>query len=226
MGSALCCSSAEPIVLGQWHSVKVSRLNQEGVLQLDGGPPIRGTSGPSLNELNLELPLYVGGVMWVYQFDDLPIIICFFTLLLSVICIIIIFLLALVLLPHLTSTQCFSWPFPLLSSFSKLSANYHFFFILIVILVLCLFLLLTPSVQPSIHPSIHYSDYSWTAFSTCFCLFPLIHTSFLFPSIILQLLQFLSLLVMIFPSFLLHCLIIFSSWFICCMYSSSFCLSS
>lgn len=60
---ALCCSSAEPIVLGQWHSVKVSRLNQEGVLQLDGGPPIRGTSGPPLNELNLELPLYVGGVM-------------------------------------------------------------------------------------------------------------------------------------------------------------------
>jgi coxsackievirus/adenovirus receptor len=56
-------TSAEPIVLGQWHSVKVSRLNQEGVLQLDGGPPIRGTSGPPLNELNLELPLYIGGVM-------------------------------------------------------------------------------------------------------------------------------------------------------------------
>ena len=63
MGCVLCCSSAEPIVLGQWHSVKVSRLNQEGVLQLDGGPPIRGTSGPPLNELNLELPLYIGGVM-------------------------------------------------------------------------------------------------------------------------------------------------------------------
>jgi len=63
VGCALCCSSAEPIVLDQWHSVKVSRLNQEGVLQLDGGPPIRGTSGPPLNELNLELPLYIGGVM-------------------------------------------------------------------------------------------------------------------------------------------------------------------
>jgi hypothetical protein len=60
---ALFCSAAEPVVLGQWHSVKVSRINQEGVLQLDGGPHIRGTSGPPLNELNLELPLYVGGVM-------------------------------------------------------------------------------------------------------------------------------------------------------------------
>ncbi|XP_033609084.1 agrin isoform X4 [Cryptotermes secundus] len=56
-------TSPEPILLGQWHAVKVSRLNQEGVLQLDGGPPTKGTSGPPLNELNLELPLYIGGVM-------------------------------------------------------------------------------------------------------------------------------------------------------------------
>ena len=55
-------SSSEPIELGQWHAVKVSRLNQEGVLQLDGGPPVRGISVPPLNELNLELPLYIGGV--------------------------------------------------------------------------------------------------------------------------------------------------------------------
>jgi hypothetical protein len=27
-----------------------------------GGPPVRGTSGRSLNELNLDVPLYIGGV--------------------------------------------------------------------------------------------------------------------------------------------------------------------
>jgi coxsackievirus/adenovirus receptor len=50
-------------MLRQWHAVKVSRLNKAGILQVDGGPPVRGTSGSPLNELNVELPLYIGGVM-------------------------------------------------------------------------------------------------------------------------------------------------------------------
>ncbi|XP_067005728.2 agrin-like [Anabrus simplex] len=55
-------TSEEEIALDQWHAVKVSRLNQEGTLQLDDGLVLKGSSGPPLNELNLELPLYVGGV--------------------------------------------------------------------------------------------------------------------------------------------------------------------
>nr|CAD7261621.1 unnamed protein product [Timema shepardi] len=54
--------SSEAITTGKWHAVKVTRLNQEGTLQLDGGSEIRGSSVPPLNELNLELPLYIGGV--------------------------------------------------------------------------------------------------------------------------------------------------------------------
>nr|CAD7395884.1 unnamed protein product [Timema cristinae] len=54
--------SSEAITTGKWHAVKVTRLNQEGTLQLDDGSEIRGSSVPPLNELNLELPLYIGGV--------------------------------------------------------------------------------------------------------------------------------------------------------------------
>lgn len=48
--------------VGSWHSIKVSRLDRDGTLQVDEGPISLGSSGPPLNELNLELPLYVGGV--------------------------------------------------------------------------------------------------------------------------------------------------------------------
>lgn len=51
--------------MGTWHSIKVSRHDREGTLQVDDGPISSGSSGPPLNELNLELPLYVGGVPWV-----------------------------------------------------------------------------------------------------------------------------------------------------------------
>lgn len=56
------CRSEEVIELGQWHSVKISRLDREGTLQLDKGAVSYGSSGPPLNELNLELPLYLGGL--------------------------------------------------------------------------------------------------------------------------------------------------------------------
>ncbi|XP_049806807.1 agrin-like [Schistocerca nitens] len=48
--------------LRKWHSVKISRVDREGTLQLDDGPVARGTSGPPLTELNVELPLYIGGI--------------------------------------------------------------------------------------------------------------------------------------------------------------------
>lgn len=50
------------ISVGSWHSIKISRHDREGTLQVDDGVISTGTSGPPLNELNLELPLYVGGV--------------------------------------------------------------------------------------------------------------------------------------------------------------------
>ena len=54
--------SPETISIGTWHSVQASRLDKEGTLQLDNGTVSRGVSGPPLAELNLELPLYIGGV--------------------------------------------------------------------------------------------------------------------------------------------------------------------
>ncbi|XP_049948150.1 agrin-like [Schistocerca serialis cubense] len=50
------------ITLNQWHSVKVSYMDREGTLQLDDGPTATGMSGAPLNELNLDLPLYIGGL--------------------------------------------------------------------------------------------------------------------------------------------------------------------
>ncbi|XP_049855372.1 agrin-like [Schistocerca gregaria] len=59
--------SEDTIMVGQWHSVKVSRFEQDGTLQLDMGSVAKGSSGPSLTELNLELPLYIGGVPREYE---------------------------------------------------------------------------------------------------------------------------------------------------------------
>lgn len=52
----------ETITIGKWHSVRASRVDKDGSLQLDNGTIVHGTSGPPLTELNLELPLYIGGV--------------------------------------------------------------------------------------------------------------------------------------------------------------------
>ncbi|XP_049859023.1 agrin-like [Schistocerca gregaria] len=55
-------TSDDEIVLGKWHSVKVNRQDREGTLQLDNGALTSGESGLPLVELNLELPLYIGGI--------------------------------------------------------------------------------------------------------------------------------------------------------------------
>ncbi|RZF33915.1 hypothetical protein LSTR_LSTR012257 [Laodelphax striatellus] len=60
-------TSNEPVELDQWHRVHVSRMDKEGTLQLNNGTVVRGSSGPPLNELNLELPLFIGGVPDVNQ---------------------------------------------------------------------------------------------------------------------------------------------------------------
>lgn len=58
----LCDRTPERIQLGVWHVVRASRLDKDGVLQLDNGTVVHGMSGPPLNELNLELPLYIANV--------------------------------------------------------------------------------------------------------------------------------------------------------------------
>lgn len=52
----------ETITIQKWHSVRASRVEKEGSLQLDNGTIVHGASGPPLTELNLELPLYIGGI--------------------------------------------------------------------------------------------------------------------------------------------------------------------
>lgn len=63
LGSGIAnITSPDPVTLDTWHCVRISRLGREGVLQLDDGTVARGLSGSPLTELNLEMPLYVGGL--------------------------------------------------------------------------------------------------------------------------------------------------------------------
>ncbi|XP_029165671.1 agrin-like isoform X4 [Nylanderia fulva] len=63
LGSGIAnITSPDPVSRDIWHCVRISRLGREGVLQLDDGIVARGLSGSPLTELNLQTPLYVGGV--------------------------------------------------------------------------------------------------------------------------------------------------------------------
>ncbi|KAL0132236.1 hypothetical protein PUN28_000198 [Cardiocondyla obscurior] len=63
LGSGIAnITSPDPVSRDMWHCVRINRLGREGVLQLDDGTVARGLSGSPLTELNLEMPLYVGGV--------------------------------------------------------------------------------------------------------------------------------------------------------------------
>ena len=54
-------TSKEKVAMNQWHSVKVTRNGPYGTLQLNTGQVVSGISPGSLDELNLALPLYLGG---------------------------------------------------------------------------------------------------------------------------------------------------------------------
>ena len=54
-------TSPEKVSSGQFHSVKVTRNGPYGTLQLNTGQVVSGMSPGALTELNLELPLYLGG---------------------------------------------------------------------------------------------------------------------------------------------------------------------
>lgn len=63
LGSGIAnITSPDLVSRDMWHCVRINRLGREGVLQLDDGTVARGVSGSPLTELNLEMPLYVGGV--------------------------------------------------------------------------------------------------------------------------------------------------------------------
>ncbi|XP_076065553.1 agrin-like isoform X2 [Oratosquilla oratoria] len=52
----------EVIEMNRWHVVRVRRKRRRGTLRLDKGRKILGKSKPRLTELNLGLPLYLGGM--------------------------------------------------------------------------------------------------------------------------------------------------------------------
>lgn len=54
-------TSQDKIKSNVWHSVKVTRNGPYGTLQVNNGQVASGLSPGSLSELNLELPLYLGG---------------------------------------------------------------------------------------------------------------------------------------------------------------------
>ena len=62
-------TSPEKVEFNQWHSIKVTRNGPYGTLQLNTGQVVSGMSPGSLTELNLELPLYLGGYRFAYTLN-------------------------------------------------------------------------------------------------------------------------------------------------------------
>ena len=54
-------TTKEKVELEQWNVVRITRNGQRGTLQLNEGPIVGGSSPGSLSELNLDMPLYLGG---------------------------------------------------------------------------------------------------------------------------------------------------------------------
>ena len=62
LGSGLAnLTTPEAVTLGTWHVAKISRNGPRGRIQLDEGEVVSGSSHKPLTELNLEMPLYIGG---------------------------------------------------------------------------------------------------------------------------------------------------------------------
>ena len=60
-GGYTSLTSVNKLTLDEWHRVKVTRHGRHGTLQVDDGPTVSGSTQGTLTELNLELPLYLGG---------------------------------------------------------------------------------------------------------------------------------------------------------------------
>ncbi|XP_069945770.1 agrin isoform X4 [Cherax quadricarinatus] len=63
LGSGLATLvSPNRVPLNTWHVVRVRRKKRRGILRLNQGRRVMGKSGPRLKELNLNQPLYLGGL--------------------------------------------------------------------------------------------------------------------------------------------------------------------
>ncbi|XP_044740905.1 agrin-like isoform X2 [Chrysoperla carnea] len=63
LGSGICnITSKDKLKMYHWYRIKVHRYNRDGYLQIDNGTILKGSSGPLLGELNLDLPFYIGGL--------------------------------------------------------------------------------------------------------------------------------------------------------------------
>ena len=66
MGSGIAnLTTKEKIELNEWNVVRMTRNGPRGTLQLNEGPIVGGSSTGSLTELNLEMPLYLGGFRYL-----------------------------------------------------------------------------------------------------------------------------------------------------------------
>jgi len=52
----------EPLKIGKWHTAKISRVNKEGMVKIDGGDPFVGIETGKFQGLDLQDSLYVAGV--------------------------------------------------------------------------------------------------------------------------------------------------------------------
>ncbi|XP_044765426.1 agrin-like isoform X2 [Coccinella septempunctata] len=66
LGSGIAnLTTRDTIENGKWHNVRISRKGREGILQLDNSSVVYGFSGIPMNDLNLDLPLFIGSVdLW------------------------------------------------------------------------------------------------------------------------------------------------------------------
>ncbi|GFR15204.1 pikachurin [Trichonephila clavata] len=54
--------SKEPLAVGMWHSVFISRTGRDGILEVDNQPKVEGISPGAFTQLSLPLNMYIGGV--------------------------------------------------------------------------------------------------------------------------------------------------------------------
>lgn len=59
---ALCCRSSNPVSLGEWHKLRLTRTGRHAYLQVDRFPPAQILSPGPFTQLSLSLSLYLGGV--------------------------------------------------------------------------------------------------------------------------------------------------------------------
>lgn len=62
MMSMFFSSSSDRVTLFNWHRVLVSRRGKEASIRLDDGATNEGRSLGPLSELNLDIPLFIGGL--------------------------------------------------------------------------------------------------------------------------------------------------------------------